>query len=103
VPLRRLTLSSGAMPLHRPTLPMYTLRCIQATASLTSLTIQGFGDVPFSAVASIIASLPRLRGVAVEDIPAEELKRSNLADHESQLNANTSLVVVQSPLDARLL
>jgi len=35
--------------------------------------------MPFSAVASIIASLPRLRGVAVEDIPAEELKRSNLA------------------------
>ena len=39
------------------------------------------------AVASIIASLPRLREVAVEDIP-EELKHSSLSDHESQLTVN---------------
>jgi hypothetical protein len=42
---------------------------MRATASLTSLTIQGFGGVPFSAVAST-ASLPRLREVAVGDIHA---------------------------------
>ena len=47
VQVQRLTLSSWAMPLHRPTLPIYTLGCIQATASLTSLTIKGFCGVPF--------------------------------------------------------
>jgi hypothetical protein len=90
VQLQRLTLSSGAMPMHRPTLPL-TLGCIQATTSLTALTIKGFSGVSFPAVASIIASLPRLSELAVEDIPAEELMRSNLsAAHRSQLLVNTT-------------
>jgi len=56
--------------------------------------------VPFPAVASIIASLPRLRDVAVEDIP-EELKHSNLPDHESQLNVNTTASSSLSRLSMR--
>ena len=98
VPLRRLTLSSGAMPLHRPTLP-HVHDWLHPSDRQPQLTdASRFRWLPFSAVASIIASLPRLREVAVE-----ELKRSNSPDHESQLNVNTSLVVVQPPLDARLL
>jgi len=100
VQVQRLTLSSWAMPLHRPTLPIYTLGCIQATASLTSLTIKGFCGVPFPAVASIIASLPRLREVAhSRGTQAQQLVRPRVSANRQP----PCLVVAQPPLDARLL